>query len=248
MYEINKQAFGSFVATLRREKGYTQKELAELLYISNKAVSKWETGVSLPDVSMLIPLSEALDVSVTELLQCRRNTAPLIPEQVENLVKTAIAYSWEGPQREFKRRRILVYTACVLLALCEAAFLYLQGGVFTESLTGAILMGILAGFYFMIAVQTKLPDYYDSNRITTYNDGPVRMNLGAIPINNRNWPHIVKVYRWWSMLFLILYPLTNLLMQTLAPDFWMAYEKFFFLIAILGGVLVPVMYVGKKYQ
>ena len=47
MYEINKQAFGSFVATLRREKGYTQKELAELLYISNKAVSKWETGVSL---------------------------------------------------------------------------------------------------------------------------------------------------------------------------------------------------------
>lgn len=248
MYEINKQQFGTFVAGLRKEKGYTQKELAERLYISNKAISKWETGVSLPDVSMLIPLSEALDVSVTELLQCRRSTAPLFPEQVENLVKTAIAYSWERPQREFKHRRILVYAACVLLALCEAAFLYLQGGVFSECLSGAILMGVLAGFYFMVAVQVRLPDYYDSNRITTYNDGPVRMNLGAIPISNRNWPHIVKVYRWWSMLLLTLYPLVSILMQAYAPAIWTAYEKIFFLIAILGGMLAPVMYVGKKYQ
>ena len=47
MYELDKEKFGAFVAQLRKEKGYTQKELAERLYISNKAVSKWETGVSL---------------------------------------------------------------------------------------------------------------------------------------------------------------------------------------------------------
>ncbi len=46
MYELDKERFGAFVARLRKEKGYTQKELAERLYISNKAVSKWETGVS----------------------------------------------------------------------------------------------------------------------------------------------------------------------------------------------------------
>lgn len=46
MYELDKEKFGAFVAQLRKEKGYTQKELAERLYISNKAVSKWETGVS----------------------------------------------------------------------------------------------------------------------------------------------------------------------------------------------------------
>ena len=45
-FELNKQAFGSFLAQLRREKGWTQKDLAERLYVSDKAVSKWERGVS----------------------------------------------------------------------------------------------------------------------------------------------------------------------------------------------------------
>ncbi len=46
MFELDKAKFGAFVAALRRERGYTQKELANFLYISDKAVSKWETGVS----------------------------------------------------------------------------------------------------------------------------------------------------------------------------------------------------------
>ena len=46
MYELDKNKFGAFVARLRKEKGFTQKELAEQLLISDKAVSKWETGVS----------------------------------------------------------------------------------------------------------------------------------------------------------------------------------------------------------
>lgn len=49
MYELNKIAFGSFLAQLRREKGMTQKELAACLYVSDKAVSKWERGLSVPD-------------------------------------------------------------------------------------------------------------------------------------------------------------------------------------------------------
>ena len=46
-FELNKQAFGSFLAQVRREKGWTQKDLAERLYVSDKAVSKWERGESL---------------------------------------------------------------------------------------------------------------------------------------------------------------------------------------------------------
>ena len=47
MYELDKAAFGRFLAQLRREKGMTQKELAATLYVSDKAVSKWERGESL---------------------------------------------------------------------------------------------------------------------------------------------------------------------------------------------------------
>ena len=63
-FELNKQAFGAFLAQLRREKGWTQKDLAEKLYVSDKAVSKWERGLSVPDVSLLLPLAELLGVSV----------------------------------------------------------------------------------------------------------------------------------------------------------------------------------------
>ena len=51
MYELDKAAFGRFLAQLRREKGMTQKELAATLYVSDKAVSKWERGLSVPDIS-----------------------------------------------------------------------------------------------------------------------------------------------------------------------------------------------------
>ena len=64
MYEIDNQKFGRFVAALRKEKGYTQKELAEKLFLSDKAISKWERGLSLPDIALLEPLSDILGVTV----------------------------------------------------------------------------------------------------------------------------------------------------------------------------------------
>lgn len=49
MFEINKKSFGEFISMLRKEKSMTQKELASRLLVSDKAVSKWETGNSMPD-------------------------------------------------------------------------------------------------------------------------------------------------------------------------------------------------------
>ena len=73
---MDQKKIGSFVTALRKEKGLTQKELAERLFISDKTVSKWETGKGLPDITLLEPLSAALGVSVTELLagEIRMNT------------------------------------------------------------------------------------------------------------------------------------------------------------------------------
>ena len=71
MFEMDKTSFGKFLAEQRKSKGYTQKMLAEKLYVSDKAVSKWERGLSMPDISLLIPLSAILEVSVTELLEGR---------------------------------------------------------------------------------------------------------------------------------------------------------------------------------
>lgn len=59
---------GKFISTNRKKQGLSQKELAEQLHISDKAISKWERGLSFPDISMLIPLSEILNISLYDLL------------------------------------------------------------------------------------------------------------------------------------------------------------------------------------
>ncbi len=59
---------GNFIAKRRKEENLTQKQLAELLFISEKTVSKWECGKGLPDVSLMLPLCEALKITVNELL------------------------------------------------------------------------------------------------------------------------------------------------------------------------------------
>lgn len=69
--DLNK--VGSFIASLRKEKGLTQVELGILLNVNDKTVSRWETGKNAPDISMLNDLSEKLDVSVKELLNGERN-------------------------------------------------------------------------------------------------------------------------------------------------------------------------------
>ena len=99
MFEIDKSAFGTFLAERRKEKGYTQKELAAKLFISDKAVSKWERALSMPDISLLIPLAEILDVSVTELLEGQKLDSALNmdTEQVEVLVKKALTLSDDNP-------------------------------------------------------------------------------------------------------------------------------------------------------
>lgn len=63
---------GKLISALRREHNLTQRELADMLFVTDKAVSKWETGKGAPEISMLLPISEALDISVVELLEGER--------------------------------------------------------------------------------------------------------------------------------------------------------------------------------
>ena len=65
---MNNYVTGAVIRRLRERKKLTQEELAERIFVSGKAVSKWETGQGFPDISLLEPLAKALDISVIELL------------------------------------------------------------------------------------------------------------------------------------------------------------------------------------
>ena len=74
---------GRFIAELRKEKGLTQAQLAEHFEVSNKAVSKWETGKSLPDASIMIDLCNLLGITVNELLSGERISMEDYKEKAE---------------------------------------------------------------------------------------------------------------------------------------------------------------------
>ena len=71
---IDKKTFGSFIKIKRTEKNYSQKDLAEMLFITEGAVSKWERGVSYPDITLISDICRVLDISEHELITASTDT------------------------------------------------------------------------------------------------------------------------------------------------------------------------------
>lgn len=84
---------GLFISILRKQKNMTQKELAEKIGVTDKAVSRWETGKGFPDVSILKTLAEVLNVSVTEIVNGEKTTLENIEERSDNAIIEALSYS-----------------------------------------------------------------------------------------------------------------------------------------------------------
>ena len=255
MFEIDKAKFGAFVAQLRKEKGLMQKELAEQLYVSDKAVSKWERGLSIPDVVILVPLAEILGVTVTELLECRRlpKDEPMDSQQTEELVKKVIGLS-EEEQRKFRPDRLkrgLQLFLCTAVGALEIWVLTMLGysmdEIFASLGTMMILMAIF-GLYFCVFTKEKLPRYYDENRISSFSDGFLRMNMPGVYFNNRNWPHIVRAGQLWAMIGLVAAPVFFFVMTKFLPAVWDAAAVYIILILVLGGLFIPMITVARKYE
>lgn len=90
---MDAQRTGLFLAELRKEHGWTQAELAQQLGVTDKAVSRWETGRGLPDTALLLPLAAALGVSVGELLAGERLDREERAERTDGLLVDALRYS-----------------------------------------------------------------------------------------------------------------------------------------------------------
>lgn len=94
---------GTFIAALRKERGLTQKQLAEQLGVTDKAVSRWETGKGLPDADTLLRLSNCFDVTVNELLLGERIKA----EEVARAADKAVVNVLQDCDREKQKNRHL---------------------------------------------------------------------------------------------------------------------------------------------
>ena len=202
------------IAAVRKAAGLTQEQLGELLGVTRQAVSKWERGQSVPDISLLVPLAEQLNVTVAELLQGSRveEEQRFTREETEDLIRKALTFSAEPPERRQARTKkyLPVYVICCVLGVAEALAVWAAGLADIEGALALLIIGVVFGVvygaYAMFWMAETLPRYYDENRICNFAQGAFHIHIPGIYYNNRNWKHIVRAFRVWSMASLVLVP------------------------------------------
>ena len=149
---MNQQKIGSFLKELRKEKNLTQEQLAEYLNTSRRTISRWETGNNLPDLDILIELSDYYDVELRELIDGERKSEQMDRELKETVLKVA-DYSNEEKQVIMKRMNwifiagtILSVVFLIMLSLEPANPSHLYKfieGVCVGVLSGCCILGVL---------------------------------------------------------------------------------------------------------
>ena len=113
---MNQERIGKFIAKLRKEKGLTQEQLAEKLKVSTNAVSKWERGICLMDISLLIPLSKILNVSVGDILNGDKITKEQEPTLTSKILTETVSYS--SRELEKVRKKIPLFIIIIIFLIC----------------------------------------------------------------------------------------------------------------------------------
>ncbi len=116
---------GALIASVRKEKGLTQKELAVTLHVSDTTVSKWERGIGFPDVSLVEPLAVALGLTIGELFAGERAAEPL-PQECEALLSGVLTESNAQSRRKRREDRIAFAVALGILILIAVPLLFFR--------------------------------------------------------------------------------------------------------------------------
>lgn len=110
--------FGNFIKERRKEKGMTQKALAEKVSVTDKAISRWENGHGFPDIESLEPLADALDISLWELMHSQIDEREFIERaDVDAILAEAVQMSVNDIMKAKRKRWILTAVIGLLLVI-----------------------------------------------------------------------------------------------------------------------------------
>ena len=145
---MNQQLTGKFIAHKRKEKNLTQEQLAEKLGVSNKTVSKWETGKCMPDYSVVKALCDELEITVAELMDGEasdeKSVRTYAEEQIIDLLKRT--------QNLEKQKNLLYGILLIVMGIALQALSHTLGGSNVKDFFFGLLLGIsiaemLVGIY-----------------------------------------------------------------------------------------------------
>ena len=139
---MDPKEFGAFIQHRRKELGMNQMQLAEKLHVTAKAVSRWERGVGFPDIKLLQPLADALEITIAELMQSKlldkeipKEEAALLVSQTVETIRQQEALTW--------KRKLMLYGGYAVFLLIYFYLYHLGTQLSRESFwTGLILVEI----------------------------------------------------------------------------------------------------------
>ena len=161
---------GSFLAELRKENNLTQAELGEKLGVTNKTISRWETGNYMPPVEMLEELSDMYGMTINELLSGKKLSMEEYKEMAETNIKETLkasTFSLKEKQEFYKKKWLKDHIAImVFIGVCIIG-IFIAGAIMSNSLIGyiAILMLVLAHGWRNNTMMTYVEKYaFDGNK------------------------------------------------------------------------------------
>ena len=134
---MNKEVFGQFLAQTRKALNMTQQELAQKLHVTNTAVSKWERGLSYPDVSLFEPLARALGLTVSELMDCQKAAVPSDDPQNRGIrsLLDIVSESMRHQRRKWLLCTVVPFAAALVIGcvICYFTVLSVHGTSMVQS-------------------------------------------------------------------------------------------------------------------
>lgn len=165
---MDMQKIGSFLKELRKEKGLTQEQFAEILGVAGRTVSRWETASNMPDLSILIQIAEFYDVEVSEILDGERKDDKMDKELKDTLTKVADYSEADRVKRAKISNTAFLVTLFVCVATLLVQFVWFRNiqSIIGEYIT--LMIGVIACI--IMTVKNGLWETSSNQKITTRND------------------------------------------------------------------------------
>lgn len=137
---MDSKVFGRFIAETRKEKNMTQADLAEILGVTDKAISRWERGIGFPDINTLEPLANALEMTVLELMRSKRADMENKNDNLSDSEVAEIMVKVAEMTRESQRQDKVSLCIAGIVTVVTAISIKLSGGA---NLGGSIFAGAM---------------------------------------------------------------------------------------------------------
>lgn len=161
---MDQKRIGAFIAQCRKEKNLTQMQLAETLGITNQAVSKWENGRGMPDVSLLQPLCDVLGISLNELFSGEHISAEEYKGKAEENISKLFKEKQIANFRPVKNVFSICANVTLFVAVTELA-IGLVGNFFNSTILKAMLINASVWLILFLASISKVA--YDKKKLKT---------------------------------------------------------------------------------